>query len=217
MLELVWPLMKLKELDGPTYWNWRPAMLGMPGASCGWTPSNFSERVACSPSVSVSRSSDAVNDAANDALVSSALARSTNQIFGMNRMASIRHFRQTKAGNVHKFLAGRKRKMKAIAGMQGASHPPSQLQSFLKTRPRLFADIFVDRLVVHPDNHLREVAPEMARRGVFAQFFGKGFRRSGAGEHFFGAEMFAESVHAGPFNLSSVRGCSGTGILPVCF
>ena len=86
MLELVEPLMKLKELDGPTYWNCKPATAGGVGVACGWPSLNLSESVAFSPSVNVSRSSAAVNDAASAAPGSSAVANSLNQIFSVNRM-----------------------------------------------------------------------------------------------------------------------------------
>jgi hypothetical protein len=88
--------------------------------------------------------------------------------------------------------------------------PPEKL--FLKTRARLVAGIFVDGLVVRADNRLRAVAPEMAGRDVFAVLIGKGFLGGEAGEHFFRAEMFAESLHATPFNLSSVRRISACAI-----
>ena len=75
----------------------------------------------------------------------------------------------------------------------------------LETCPRWRANAFVNRLVVHANDGLRAVAPEMAGRDVFAVLVGKGFLGRRAGEHFFGAEMFAKCVHASPFSLSSVR------------
>src|ERR1035437_9432666 len=89
----------------------------------------------------------------------------------------------------------------------------SRSELFLVARTSRLADVFVNRLVVHADGALREVAPEVAGRGVFALLVGEGFFRRCAGEHFFGAEMFAEiSVHASPFNLSNVRRMSACAI-----
>ena|ERR1035437_3269447 len=84
---------------------------------------------------------------------------------------------------------------------------------FLKARAPRRAGELVNRLVVHANDGLREVAPEVIRRGVLAELFGKSFRRCRAGEHFFGAEMFAENrVHTAPFNLSRVRRISACAI-----
>ena len=63
----------------------------------------------------------------------------------------------------------------------------------------------MDLLVIHADDCLREIAPEMIGRDMFAVLVGKGFGRRRAGEHFFGAEMFAKCGHTSPFSLSSVR------------
>jgi ribosomal protein S19 len=49
------------------------------------------------------------------------------------------------------------------------------------------------RPVINAHNRLRAVAPEMAGSQVFAVLLGKRFLRRGTGEHFFGAQMFAEA------------------------
>src|ERR1035437_1017585 len=68
----------------------------------------------------------------------------------------------------------------------------SRSELFFVARTSRLADVFVNGLVVHANGALREVAPEMAGRRVLAGFVGEGFFRRCAGEHFFGAEMFAE-------------------------
>lgn len=91
--------------------------------------------------------------------------------------------------------------------------PQMHKHLFLKTRARLVAGVFVDGPVVHPDDRLRAVAPEMTGRNVFAVLVGEGLLGGCAGEHFFRAEMFAERLaHATPFSLSSVRRISACAI-----
>jgi hypothetical protein len=65
---------------------------------------------------------------------------------------------------------------------------------FLKACSSRLAGTFMCRPVINPHNRLRAVAPEMARSHVLSVFFGKSFFRRGTGEHFFGAQMFAEAV-----------------------
>ena len=63
------------------------------------------------------------------------------------------------------------------------------------------AGALVDRLVVHADDGLGAVAPEMAGGDVLAFLVGKRLLRRGADIHFFRPQMFAESrVHG--VNLS---------------
>jgi hypothetical protein len=47
--------------------------------------------------------------------------------------------------------------------------------------------------VINSHNRLGAVTPEMAWSHVFAVLIGKSFLRRGTGEHFFGAQMFAEA------------------------
>ena len=84
-VELIAPLMMLMFCEVPAWVIWRPDTLGV-GTCPGEPPSKASASVALSPSVSVSRSSDAVNEAAHAAPGSSAAATSPNQILRMNRI-----------------------------------------------------------------------------------------------------------------------------------
>ena len=90
-VELIAPLMKLMFWAVPVWTICRPRTFGV-GTFFEEPPSKTSDSVACSPSVIVSRSSDAVNAAASAALWSNATAASTSQIFIMNRMTFIRRF-----------------------------------------------------------------------------------------------------------------------------
>jgi hypothetical protein len=94
---------------------------------------------------------------------------------------------------------------RSLSGTRGVTRP-TNFASFLEARARLVAGIFMDRLVIHAHDALRAVAPEVARRDVFAVLVGKGLLRRGAGKHFLGAKMLAKGLaHAVPFSLSSVR------------
>jgi hypothetical protein len=70
----------------------------------------------------------------------------------------------------------------------------SESKSFFKASPSRLAGAFMHRPVINPHNRLGAVTPEMARSHVFAMLIGKSFLRRGTGEHFFGAQMFAEAV-----------------------
>ena len=73
---------------------------------------------------------------------------------------------------------------------------------FLEAGARRLADVFVNRLVVHADRGLGEIAPEVTGRGLPVFLVREGLFRRRAGEHFFRPQMFAESrIHG--FNLSA--------------
>ena len=63
----------------------KPGISGSDGSVCGTSPSNLNVSVALSPSVSVSRSSDAVNEAAH-AAPGSSTASSIVNVFKVNRI-----------------------------------------------------------------------------------------------------------------------------------
>src|ERR1035438_4094877 len=103
-------------------------------------------------------------------------------------------------------MAGNERRARSDA-------PYQPMKSFLKTRARLVAGIFVNGPVVQADDGLRAVAPEMAGRDLVAVLVGERFLGGEAGEHFFRAEMFAKNLaHATPFSFSSVRRISACAI-----
>ena len=83
-VELIAPLIQLMFWEVPACANWRPDTLGV-RTRLGEPPSKASESVALSPSVSASRSSVAVNEAAHAAPGSSATISIAN-VFKVNRI-----------------------------------------------------------------------------------------------------------------------------------